>query len=189
MDQGLAALIAGIAGAVGGLGGAIAGGFAAARGARIGAEKTAAALLRQTQDQGEIEHQHWAREQRRVICTEVMKLYEEFAKAVVMVLGPLRNGEIPSTETQLELVRITSGFPLASRQVELWGPTELGRAATVLAQRAHDGVQALNMWGHAVQLGAPDISARQADYEAVEIKESFAVFLRMAGQALRTPND
>ncbi|MEU6945676.1 hypothetical protein ABZ957_10620 [Streptomyces sp. NPDC046316] len=189
MDQGLAALIAGIAGAAGGLGGAIAGGFAAARGARIGAEKTAAALLRQTQDQGKNEHRHWAREQQRVACTEVMKLYEDFVMAAATMLGPLRSGEVPSEESQQELVRITAGFPLASHQVKLWGPPDLGRAATILAHRARQVAEALVMWRFAVEHGAPSVSARRENYEAVEIKEAFGVFLERASQALCTPDD
>lgn len=65
MDQGAAALIAGMAGMVGALGGALAGGVAAVRGARVGAETTAAAALQQIQDQAVTEHQRWLREQRQ----------------------------------------------------------------------------------------------------------------------------
>ena len=65
MDQGAAALIAGMAGMIGALGGALAGGVAAVRGARVGAETTAAAALQQIQDQAVTEHQQWLRGQRQ----------------------------------------------------------------------------------------------------------------------------
>ncbi|MEU6509358.1 hypothetical protein [Streptomyces sp. NPDC046942] len=66
MDQGMAAVVAGLAGMVGALGGAVAGGLAAVRGARLGAETSARALRQQVQDQAATEHAHWLREQRRV---------------------------------------------------------------------------------------------------------------------------
>jgi hypothetical protein len=65
MDQGIAALIAGLAGTAGALGGAVAGGMAAVRGARIGAENAADVTRQQTKDQAAVEHQHWIREQRQ----------------------------------------------------------------------------------------------------------------------------
>ncbi|MEV8418269.1 hypothetical protein AB0P45_32450 [Streptomyces niveus] len=61
MDQGIAALIAGLAGAAGGLGGAVVGGLAAVRGART----TADSVRQQVQDQASAEHQHWLRGQRQ----------------------------------------------------------------------------------------------------------------------------
>lgn len=189
MDQGLAALIAGIAGAAGGLGGAIAGGLAAARGASIGAEKTATALLRQTQDQGEIEHQHWAREQRRLACTEVMQLYSGVVVAAATMLGSLRNDVVPSEENRGALLVPSTAFPLACLQVRLWGPPELGRTSTVLGEHVRQASVALLAWSDAVELSAPNISARRAAYEAVDLRDAFSAFTRVAGEALRTPTD
>lgn len=65
MDQGIAALIAGIAGTAGALGGAVAGAIGAVRGARAGAETTAEATRQQVRDQAAVEHSHWLRQQRQ----------------------------------------------------------------------------------------------------------------------------
>ncbi|WP_405891397.1 hypothetical protein OG612_06370 [Streptomyces sp. NBC_01527] len=54
-----------MAGMIGALGGALAGGVAAVRGARVGAETMAAAALQQIQDQAVTEHQQWLRGQRQ----------------------------------------------------------------------------------------------------------------------------
>ncbi|MEU3990072.1 hypothetical protein AB0F24_17145 [Streptomyces platensis] len=61
MDEGWAALAAGVAALVG----AVAGGWYAGRAAKQGAEKAAEAVLRQVVDQGAIEHGHWLRGQRQ----------------------------------------------------------------------------------------------------------------------------
>ncbi|MFE3549961.1 hypothetical protein ACFXN2_14925 [Streptomyces kronopolitis] len=65
MDEGTAALIAGVAGMIGALGGAIAGAIGAVRGARVGAERTAEATRQQVRDQATAEHGHWLRQQRQ----------------------------------------------------------------------------------------------------------------------------
>ncbi|MEU1925140.1 hypothetical protein ACFZAB_30735 [Streptomyces albogriseolus] len=64
MDEGVAAIVAGVAGMVGALGGAVAGGVAAIRGARIGAEKTAEATRAQVRDQAALDHRRWLQQQR-----------------------------------------------------------------------------------------------------------------------------
>ncbi|GFN05590.1 hypothetical protein ACTFBT_20695 [Streptomyces microflavus] len=85
MDQGTAALIAGLAGALGALGGALTGGIAAVRGARIGAETAAVAARQQVQDQAATEHAHWLRERRQ----ETYGIFLAAAQEVQRMAQPL----------------------------------------------------------------------------------------------------
>jgi hypothetical protein len=75
VDQGWAAVIAGIAGLVGVVVGALAGGHAAVRGARIGAEVNAAAVRAQVRDQAALAQQQWVRQERQKACLQVMDVY------------------------------------------------------------------------------------------------------------------
>jgi hypothetical protein len=75
VDQGWAAVIAGIAGLVGAVVGALAGGHAAVRGARIGAEVNAAAVRAQVRDQAALAQQQWVRQERQKACLQVMDVY------------------------------------------------------------------------------------------------------------------
>ncbi|MGW4922620.1 hypothetical protein [Streptomyces parvulus] len=77
MDQGIAALIAGLAGTGGALAGAVIGALAAVRGARIGAERAAETARQQVQDQASVDHEHWLRQQRIEAYTSFLAGYDE----------------------------------------------------------------------------------------------------------------
>jgi hypothetical protein len=47
---------------------------------------------------------------------------------------------------------------------------------------------ALKGWMEAVYISAPDLNARRANYEAVEVSPAWTSFLLIAGETLRTPN-
>lgn len=191
MDQGLAALIAGVAGTVGALGGAIAGGVGAVRGARIGAEKTADALHKQTQDQAEIEHRHWAREQRRLACSNAMEAHSALTWAMVQCAMPLERGELPDRDDHMTLDRAAQPLPRAAQQLQLWGPPELASAAAELVGRDSSAVLMLKRWVKAIEDGASaDASELATNYSGHSdwLGEAYVTFVRVAGEVLRDPS-
>ncbi|MEU6301690.1 hypothetical protein [Streptomyces chartreusis] len=187
MDQGLAAVVAGVVGMVGALGGSIAGGIGAVRGARIGAERTASALLQQTQDQADIEHRHWAREQRRLACTQIMDLYSASNRARAMCVGALARGQVPGDEEHLEQDRAALALASAGNHLKLWGPPQLSDAADDLVLRASTASYLLKHWIEAVQASASNVGEIRAEYEAVSLQEAYLLFVDVAGQTLRNP--
>jgi hypothetical protein len=187
MDAGVAAVIAGVAGMVGALGGAVAGGIAAVRGARIGAEKTSAALLKQTQDQAEIEHRHWAREHRRSACSQLMEHYSELTAALALSVGALGRGELPTDEHHQTVDALSVSMAPVSRQLDLWGPPELRSAVGELMATVMAAVYLMKEWAEAVETSAPDIAVRQARYEHLEIGPAYNSFVVIAGEVLRSP--
>ncbi|MFJ8856688.1 hypothetical protein [Streptomyces sp. NPDC102437] len=81
VDQGLAALIAGVAA----FGGAVISGWYTGRSARVGAERAAAAVLEQVTKQAAAEHGHWLRQQRQDAYTAFLAAFDRAADA----LGPV----------------------------------------------------------------------------------------------------
>ncbi|MEU8977620.1 hypothetical protein [Streptomyces sp. NPDC048309] len=90
MSDGLAAAILGLLGA---LGGAMIGGLAAIRGARIGAERTAAAALRQSRDQANSEHDHWLRQERKVALAHLLGAIRAYSRLIMDVEARVRREE------------------------------------------------------------------------------------------------
>lgn len=122
MDQGIAALVAGVTGMVGALGGAVAGGVAAVRGARIGAERTAEATRQQVQDQAAAEHGHWLREQRR-------DAYASFITATQAVTDASKAVTTMQHEQLIGLNRSIQELIKVSSLITLMGPEEAISAA------------------------------------------------------------
>ncbi|MBW8088511.1 hypothetical protein IGW14_10805 [Streptomyces hygroscopicus subsp. hygroscopicus] len=122
MDQGIAALIAGIAGMVGALGGAVAGGVAAVRGARIGAERTAQATRQQVHDQAVAEHGHWLREQRR-------DAYASFITAAQAVTEASKAVTTMQHEQLMDFNRSIQELIKVSSLITLMGPENMISAA------------------------------------------------------------
>jgi len=77
MDQGIAAVLAGVAGLIG----AGIGGIAAVLGARIGAETVARATSLEVRDQATVDHEHWLRGERLEAYKELLAAYDEYAIA------------------------------------------------------------------------------------------------------------
>ncbi|MFD3495396.1 hypothetical protein ACFWWB_33300 [Streptomyces sp. NPDC058690] len=105
MDQGVAALVAGIVGMIGALGGAIAGGYAAVRGARIGARNAAEVTRQQVKDQAAANHAQWLTDLRRAKYSALVRTSVDFA----MRIGPLISFESRRDDpsSQLNEVRRT----------------------------------------------------------------------------------
>ena len=77
MDEGVAAIAAG---AVGVLGAGL-GGLAAIFGAKVGADKNAAAVVRQIRHQAQVEHTQWVRDQRSTAYAEFLMAWHEYTLA------------------------------------------------------------------------------------------------------------
>ncbi|MFJ6433896.1 hypothetical protein [Streptomyces sp. NPDC091416] len=122
MDQGVAALVAGIVGMVGALGGAVAGGVAAVRGARIGAEKTGEATRQAVQDQAAAEHGHWLREQRRDAYASFITATQAVTDASKAVTSMQHDELIAFNASVQDLIKISS-------LIKLMGPEDAISAA------------------------------------------------------------
>jgi len=130
MDQGLAAVIAGVAGTIGAFGGAVAGGLAAVRGARVGAETSAQALRDQVRDQAATEHAHWLREQRKVA-------YTLFITAAQLAQEKSLNYALdPSDDNMDELHNAVADLASHSGSITLIGPESIQRSADRLIEAA-----------------------------------------------------
>ncbi|MEV1061762.1 hypothetical protein [Streptomyces sp. NPDC050263] len=142
MDQGIAAVLAGVAG----LAGAGIGGLATAYGARIGAQKSMEAVQVQVRKQSEAEHLHWAREQRRQTCIALTDTFGLFARSVVSCNAfiydrrPLPLEEIDRITAEAQSLVIQRGH------VELWGPLPLTEAATALTDAAEELRRSTQQW-------------------------------------------
>ncbi|WP_158933502.1 hypothetical protein [Streptomyces sp. NRRL S-1868] len=123
MDQGVAALIAGLAGMAGALGGAVAGAIGAVRGARVGAEKTAEATRQQVRDQAKAEHGHWLRQQRQAAYSAFIVATQGVERAADAVL---RSTPSPRWRDEVEsLVQRMEELNDVASQVSVLGPESM----------------------------------------------------------------
>ncbi|MGI5427933.1 hypothetical protein [Streptomyces sp. CA-179760] len=123
MDQGVAALIAGLAGMAGALGGAVAGAVGAVRGAKVGAEKTAEATRQQVKDQALAEHGHWLREQRQAAYSAFIAANQAVERAADTAIrktpGPHWRSELASLGQAIDELNNVSS------QVAVLGPASM----------------------------------------------------------------
>jgi hypothetical protein len=141
MDEGTAALIAGLAGTVGAVAGAVVGAVAAVRGARIGAEKAAETARQQVQDQASIDHEHWLRQQRIEAYSEFLTAYDESALIASRTIKKIRDMEPgdPKPEDDLnELTATALRLRQVRQRVKLVGPEPIHARAMGLEDAAHD---------------------------------------------------
>ncbi|MFJ2001156.1 hypothetical protein [Streptomyces chartreusis] len=106
MDQGVAAVVAGIVGMVGALGGAVAGGYAAVRGARIGAENAAEVTRQQVKDQAAATHAQWLTDLRREKYSALVRTSVAFA----MQIGPLVSFESRRDDPSSQLNEVRRSY-------------------------------------------------------------------------------
>ncbi|WP_146075102.1 hypothetical protein [Streptomyces sp. Ru73] len=130
MDEGIAALVAGVAGMVGALGGAIAGAIGAVKGARVGAERTAEATRQQVLDQSAAEHGHWLRQQRQAAYSAHIAAVQKAERAADAVLQS--RFEDPDPQWQARVATYSQALEDlndVSSQVSVLGPDGMIRAA------------------------------------------------------------
>jgi hypothetical protein len=186
MDQGWAAVIAGIAGTGGALGGSIVGAIAPVRGTRIGAERTAQATLQQVRDQAVLDHAHWLRQQRQEAYVALLGAYDTFAVEMRRTVGVLE-GPNPQ-EAEIEAIQqAVFALEQAQSRIPLLGP-EPAREAGIQLQ------DAVVLWGETVVRpvgdGVPRISALVGDYNArqAEAPRRHGEFRRAARDVLLDPD-
>jgi hypothetical protein len=139
MDEGVAALIAGLAGMAGALGGAVAGGMAAVRGAKIGAENAADVARQQTKDQATVEHQHWIREQRQQAYVAFMAAALKCELECHNIREALSNSRnsIETEPLESALTEVTETAP----RILLLGPDRMIELAHSATQAAIDALE------------------------------------------------
>ncbi|MFD5317884.1 hypothetical protein [Streptomyces sp. NPDC127098] len=162
MDQGIAAVLAGITGLLG----AAIGGFAAAWGARIGAETAARASAQQVRDQAQVDHDHWLRGQRLEAWRALLARYDEYA-IVASNMTRVLEGEISgSSGIGAEFGGKAHELTQAYFLVRLLGPDTVREAALQLRRGVQDHFDCVNEWTD-VLLGMDGraVAALQAEEE------------------------
>jgi hypothetical protein len=167
MDAGVVAVVTGVAGMVGALGGAAAGGFAAVRGARIGAEKAFQGVQAQVRGQEAAEHRHWVREQRHQVCALVLQRMAEVTDGVAAV----RSGAGGAEEALVRVGGAVNELFYEARLLLFWGPQDVAAAAMGLAEgseatfRAMIGqVEGAAGAGRALEAAEGDLRRRQVEF-------------------------
>ncbi|MBC9717099.1 hypothetical protein H9Y04_31665 [Streptomyces sp. TRM66268-LWL] len=184
MDQGLAAVVAGILGLGGGVAGAV---FGGTWGARIAGRKAVEAALAQVGSQAAVEHTRWVKEHRQQACVRLLEAYAAADDA-------LRRASIE--------IRQERGFPDAVRdearghahvmgsicgELALWRPEALAQCGRALHVATMDSI------GLLAEAVAPSAEGtlqerlerwREADQRAAL---AHAAFVDYAGSVLRNP--
>ncbi|MGI5425819.1 hypothetical protein [Streptomyces sp. CA-179760] len=119
---------------IGALGGALAGGMAAVRGAKIGAQTAAAASRQVVEDQAEADHAHWLREQQQQSYGSLLSEAQNFRRAVQTLTTALFIDHW--RESQLsEVNECARRVQEAGSAVALLGPDPMLRAQSMITDR------------------------------------------------------
>ncbi len=182
MDQGMAALLAG----VGGLVGSSVGALAAWRGARIGAQKAVEAVRVQVKGQSEAEHQHWAREERKTSWMTSLKAARQVTGTLHNVERGLRQGQGPSAEARSTIADEMSTLAAGVVELSVWGPDEGADACGELHTKIFEQVEAVMNWGGAIAQGR-DTAREQEAYAVADEnrRDAYSLFLYLARRSLR----
>ncbi|MGW0828771.1 hypothetical protein [Streptomyces sp. NPDC002845] len=136
MDEGIAALLAGMAALLGAL---IGGGFTA-RAARIGGEKTVEAARQQVKDQAHVESKRWLLQARYDTYQVILGAIESYMNALIL----------PTSEEEAEAAK--QRFHSAKLRVDLVGPDtvrsavgELSFSFVVVQRLVYEG-RAIESW-------------------------------------------
>jgi hypothetical protein len=187
MDQGIAAVVAGVAGLVG----AGIGGLATAYGARIGAQKTIEAAQTQVQHQATAEHGHWVREQRRQVCSNIVSAWSAFMSPAGRCYIAIKSSEAIPQEEVLALHERLLELNDANAAPQLWGPDELVLAAQAVAASSMRMHRCALRWHDALDGGdQAAIEAHQATAETVleEARRAWHAFQAVTRSTLAAPS-
>ncbi|GAA0680271.1 hypothetical protein GCM10009536_08390 [Streptomyces thermocarboxydus] len=146
MDEGVVALVAAGVGLVGAIGGAAIGGFAAARGTRLGAETAAQATVRQVHDQSIAEHEHWLRERRLETCTALLAAYHRYAIQASALHRALEDESAESAEVGGQLRQCITDFRNTCYQVRLVATEDIREDALQLQMQVEDHIECIDEW-------------------------------------------
>jgi hypothetical protein len=146
VDQGWAAVIAGGVGIISAVGGALVGGMAAVRGARIGAETNAAAVLAQSRLQMEGARDQWVRQERQKAFLQVMDCYSLFNRECVQYRDQLKDRR-PLNEDTVESYKSTFiALTGACSHLALLGPDSVHAVGGAVRERADRFVTTIKIW-------------------------------------------
>ncbi|MGW6897218.1 hypothetical protein ACWGF2_11305 [Streptomyces sp. NPDC054919] len=182
MDQGMAAVLAGIGALVGALVGAV----ASFRGAKVGAERALEAVKVQVERQALAEHAHWAREHRRTTLIDVLSNAADMTQVLHQMERLCgRNEGIP---TQLSATMPEHITQMGQNVVHLsvWGPDDGVEACNELLDAINHQYEAALRWSRAVRTDSDTESAQRAYRQADEARiGAYARFAFIAKVALR----
>ncbi|WP_158761681.1 hypothetical protein [Streptomyces sp. NRRL S-146] len=186
MDEGTAALIAGLAGTVGAVAGAVVGAVAAVRGARIGAEKAAETARQQVQDQASIDHEHWLRQQRIEAYSEFLAAYDESALVATRTSRKIREMEPGDPKPEDDLNELTAAalrLRQVRQRVKLVGPELIHARATGLEDAARDYYIDLDCAAEARESSDPDAASafQQVHTQMRAMADAHDMFVRAIG--------
>ncbi|MFF9329443.1 hypothetical protein ACF1AY_32585 [Streptomyces sp. NPDC014776] len=182
MDQGVAAVIAGVAGLVG----AGFGGLATAYGARVGAQKTIEAARAQVVHQSVAEHAHWVRDQRRQVYSDLAKQHAAFTIASLDSKITLVKGHPLPDDMRDRLRGYVKALGELHALAPLWGPDDVVLKATKLSVTAGRKLDALSAWSAAVARRSNEVGDYTRRYLAAERedRETAREFASAVSQAL-----
>ncbi|MER5989334.1 hypothetical protein [Streptomyces sp. NPDC001787] len=156
MDQGWAAVIAGVVGLVSGVGGAVVGGVAAVRGARLGAETNADAVRGQVVAQAANEHAHWVRQERQKAYREVLDAYTIKAVHASKFITKLEKGEHLTEAEKHELESVSGDLSAACSRLSLIGPERVYIAGSLLRDCQDEVTGTLEFWSEDLETILPE---------------------------------
>lgn len=137
MDQGWAAVMAGVAGLLG----AGVGGYFAMRGAQAGARTTAEAIAEQVERQAANEHAHWIRQERRQAFREIVAAYSEVAERLVQVRKAISR-EAPTEALVASAEEACNQLATACGSIAMIATDQVWRAAARLHRAVDESVRA-----------------------------------------------
>ncbi|MFJ4279034.1 hypothetical protein [Streptomyces massasporeus] len=185
MDQGVAAVVAGLAGTVGALAGALAG----MRGARLGALKAVEAAHLHVQGQARTEHKHWVREQRRQAYTRTSHLYVEVLHSLRSCGDALSRAQGDLAAERLQFTdRAVTDLQIAVFDLRLWGPHEIVAVAKDLRRSANRARDVLVRW-HDSLTSRQECDHLESEYnEAMgQLGDPYAEYMEIAARTLAVP--
>ncbi|WP_093663271.1 hypothetical protein [Streptomyces radiopugnans] len=178
MDQGDAAVwAAGIAA------------VAAVSGAAVGGLLTSRALRRQVRDQGDVEHQHWLRQERQKACTAVIDSYEAFSRVMVDCAAVVRRGAHRGADLMNRVQETYVVSANACMHLVPLGPEPLVEASKRLHRAIGAAARSMAAWDEAHREPSRSRERETADFEAAfaGLNPAYNRFMDQVGHVLQTP--
>lgn len=182
MDQGWAAVVAGVVGLVGAIGGAAVGGIAAIWGAR-----------QQVRDQADRDHRRWIREERQKAYAQVLEAFTAYGSYAELVTVKLwkASGDaadpLPESDWD-QLVQVSLGVQMACSKLGLFGPDVILQAGNTLRHTCGNLTGILHTWREALQSGEPPEQLLAINHERRErgetMRASYRTFMATGQEVL-----
>ncbi|MEU8955941.1 hypothetical protein AB0C93_16730 [Streptomyces sp. NPDC048518] len=187
MDQGLAAVIAGVSGTAGAVAGAFIGALAGLRGARIGGEKTVESARLQVEGQAAAGHIQWVRSQQQQVYATLLDAHSSVEDSLRRAAAGVRGGGVLAPEARTELGSRILAMQPCLNQLSLWGPEEVVNLAQLLRAKTAEAAQALidAQRGLPQTPGAPDHRWDLWERRFQGVADQRAQFLQCAGDVVR----